>query len=241
MKIAIISDIHSNLEALKAVLDYIEGFSVDSIFCAGDIVGYGADPVECVEIIKKRADLVVAGNHDYGVVGKTDISKFKQSARSAIEWTSAQLDLNQKKWLASLDLVKNDNNIKIVHSSPLSPESWHYIRLNSSITAQFEAFSERVCFVGHSHKPGIWCSSGDRIECGSSYVLSGLSGYRYIVNVGSVGQPRDGDSRACIVIFDDESMMVEFHRVDYDIDSAANKIISANLPEQLASRLYKGR
>ncbi|HHS51086.1 MAG TPA: metallophosphoesterase [candidate division Zixibacteria bacterium] len=236
MKIAVLSDIHGNLPALEAVLDDARTVA-DEIVCLGDIVGYGASPVECIELIRATASLVVAGNHDYGAVGRHPLSKFSSFARAVIEWTSAQIGADNKEWLSSLKLVSSRAGAKFVHSSPLSPESWHYIRMNLDVDALFEAFAERVCFVGHTHEPAVWDMSGNAMPA-SDFAMSRER--RYIVDVGSVGQPRDEDPRACYVVFDIEEQNIEFRRVEYDIESAVKAIENAGLPDNLAVRLRFG-
>ncbi len=241
MRLAVLSDIHSNIEALEAVLGELRRFSPDRIICCGDVVGYGASPSECIALVREAADLVVAGNHDYGAIGMTDTSRFNPTARAAIEWTAQQLDFAEKKWLSSLPIESSIENCKFVHGSPLSPESWHYIRKSISINAQFDSFNEPVCFVGHSHIPGLWGTELNEYCPPREGLMQLYREYRYIIDVGSVGRPRDGEPKAAFVIFDTDDLQLEFVRVGYNIDSAARRIIDAGLPQKLAERLHEGK
>lgn len=241
MRIAFLGDIHSNIEALRSVFEEIQSRKVDEIACTGDIIGYCASPSECIEALVAVSPRIVAGNHDYAAVGKTDFSRFNPLAKAAIEWTSTRLSFGERAFLASLPVELSFESFKIVHSSPLSPESWHYIRKLTNIYAQFEAFGQRVCFIGHSHKPGLWKTTGFEPAyaegAGNVIFLSD----RCIVDIGSVGQPRDGDSRSGYVLFDTELFSVEFCRVKYDFSITAERILTAGLPEKLASRLFEGK
>ncbi len=242
MRIAVLGDIHGNILALESVLSDIKDRAIDEVVFVGDAVGYGANPVECLDTVLESMKIRVAGNHDFGAVGKVGVNRFNKKAKAAIEWTATKLDYAGKMAIASMPLTaKLGEDIKFVHASPLSPESWHYIRNRTGIGNQFAAFGERICFIGHTHVPAVWCSDGSEREIakdGDSMPLD--SALRYIVNVGSVGQPRDRDSRSCYVIYDDEARSVVFRRVEYDIESAAKRIVDAGLPEYLALRLFKG-
>ncbi len=240
MKTALISDIHSNLPALKAVLEDIHQENPDAIYCAGDIVGYGAQPSECIEKVSEVCETTVAGNHDWGAIGKANISSLNDWAQKAILWTAEQISYNEKRILAELPIMAYISDALIVHGTPKAPENWDYLLYASQLPAQFAAFSERLCFIGHSHSPLIWTESGEGLlpYYDRPFILN--KSERYIINVGSVGQPRDGDTRSCYVIFDDENMSVRFKRIEYNIDKATALIREAGLPEILASRLYLG-
>lgn len=226
MRWAVISDIHSNREALDAVLDSIELKRVDSIICLGDIVGYGADPNYCVEKVLSVTDAVVVGNHDHAAIGQTSIYFFNTYAKSATIWTTTELTEKNSASLKNLDFTFSKDNLLFVHSSPESPELWRYVFSLADAQFQFRQFSEKICFIGHSHVPALYKQSGSD---------------RKIINVGSVGQPRDRDSDACYYIYDDEADTGDWIRVKYDIDTAAEKIRKAGLPDILAARLYEGR
>ena len=216
-----------------------------TLLCLGDLVGYGADPVACVERVAECAAAVVAGNHEHGALGLLDLAWFNPLARAAALWTRGRLDGDHGRYLQSLALRATMEEATLVHASPRRPEAW-----DDLISAQdgFEVcgdFDTRLCFVGHSHRPGMWSlgSSGrehvDRLSPTGARVRL-LDGRRYIVNVGSVGQPRDRDPRAAYAIWDRDERTVTIRRVDYDYRTAAGKIVAAGLPRQLADRLADG-
>ena len=240
MRYAVLSDIHGNLEALRAVLADADT-RADDVLCLGDIVGYGADPAACVDLIGERARAVVAGNHEYAVIGRMDLAWFNRYARAAAEWTMAQVDSDCTAYLASLALSTEVHDATLVHASPRQPDEWDYLVTADDGLAAFAAFATRMCFVGHSHVPAVWSlgSSGPDHERGDIDV--GLdAGRRYIVNVGSVGEPRDHDSRAAYALWDVDARRVTVRRVPYDVATARAKIQAAGLPRFLADRLSAG-
>ena len=240
MRYAILSDIHGNLEALGAVLADA-GPRADGVLCLGDIVGYGADPVACIERVAERAEAVVAGNHEHGVAGLLDLAWFNDRARAAAEWTRGRLDDDHRAWLAARPLVHAVHDATLVHASPARPEEWDYLVSAQDGYEAFAAFATRLCFVGHSHRPGAWSvgSSGPAYEPGATDVAF-EHGRRYLVNVGSVGQPRDRDPRAAYALWDVDAHRVTIRRVPYDVDAARRKILAAGLPRFLAERLSVG-
>ena len=240
MRYAILSDIHGNLEALEAVLADA-GPRADGVLCLGDVVGYGADPAACVERVAERAEAVVAGNHEHGVAGLLDLGWFNEWARAAAEWTRAQLDDDQCAWLGSRPLVRVLEDATLVHASPARPEEWDYLISAEDGYEAFPAFATRVCFVGHSHRPGTWSlgSSGPAHEPNATETVF-ERGRRYLVNVGSVGQPRDRDPRAAYALWDTDEQRVVIRRVSYDLGGARRKILAAGLPTFLADRLSIG-
>ena len=240
MRYAILSDIHANLEALTAVLADAAG-AADAVLCLGDIVGYGADPEACVDLVGERAQAVVAGNHEYGVAGRMDLEWFNPFARAAAEWTASRLDRDHHAWLRSLPLTAEVEDATLVHASPDRPEEWDYLIEAGDGFDAFEAFDTRLCFVGHSHRPARWSlgSSGPDHERGATDIAL-ESGRRYIINVGSVGQPRDRDPRAAYAVWDIPARRVVLRRVSYDVTAARRKILSAGLPRVLGDRLTIG-
>ena len=240
MRYAIVSDIHGNLEALDAVLADATG-RADAILCLGDVVGYGADPGACVERLAVRAQVITAGNHEHGVTGLLDLDWFNPYARAAAEWTRERLDDDHRSYLATLPLVAQVDDATLVHASPEAPEEWDYLLSPDDGWAAFPYFATRWCFVGHSHVPGMWSvgSSGPDFEPRPA-IVTAEAGRRYIVNVGSVGQPRDRDPRAAYAIWDVDAGRVELRRVSYDIQAARDKIVAAGLPRYLADRLAAG-
>ncbi len=241
MRYAIISDIHGNLESLRAVLDDARE-RADAILCLGDVVGYGADPAACVELVAERCQAVVGGNHEHAVAGLMALDWFNPYARAAAEWTRERLDDDHRAWLAVLPLIRELEDATLVHASPAHPDEWEYLISAEDGYAAFPAFATRLCFVGHSHAPGVWTegSWGRAHEAGMAEITID-PGSRYIVNVGSVGQPRDRDPRAAWVLWDTAGRRVSLRRVGYDIGAARAKIVAAGLPRFLGDRLAEGR
>jgi diadenosine tetraphosphatase ApaH/serine/threonine PP2A family protein phosphatase len=240
VRYAILSDIHGNLEALRAVLADC-GDQADGVLCLGDTVGYGADPGACIELVAGRAHAIVGGNHEHGVAGRLDLTWFNRFARAAAEWTREQLDDDHRAYLGALPLVAEVEDATLVHASPAQPDEWDYLVTAEDGFAAFPHFATRWCFVGHSHTPGAWSlgSTGPDHHPGSVSVQS-ERGRRYIVNVGSVGQPRDRDPRAAYALWDVEAGRVDIRRVVYDVSAARRKIAEAGLPRFLADRLAAG-
>lgn len=240
MKYAIISDIHGNLEALEAVLAEIVPRPIDRYICLGDIVGYGANPRECLERVRDLNPIVVTGNHDAAACERTDIRYFNQPARAAALWTRDQLSLPERNYLASLPLVEEVEGMAMVHSSLNEPEKWHYILSQFDARPTFNLLPGPACFIGHSHVPVAFEEKGGGVRVLPPEVMM-EGGVRYIINVGSVGQPRDGDPRASFALWDTQAGRVEIIRVEYPIKPAQEKILRAGLPAILASRLSAGQ
>lgn len=232
MRIAILSDIHSNLEALTKALKVIDSMGVDEVVCLGDVVGYGANPNECLEIIRRRCKTILLGNHDLAAVDVSAAEFFAHLARVAAEWTHRTLTADNKKFLRSLPYTANRPDMLLVHASPHEPEEWHYIISTFDAFEAFKAFEERICFVGHSHVPGIFSPTGKAATVNKDD--------RFIVNVGSIGQPRDGNPQLSFGVFETEIWKYENIREDYDISGASAKILEAGLPRGLADRLFVG-
>jgi diadenosine tetraphosphatase ApaH/serine/threonine PP2A family protein phosphatase len=240
VRYAILSDVHGNLEALRAVLaDAAE--HADDLLCLGDAVGYGADPVACVDLLGARARFIVAGNHEHAVTGQLQLAWFNENARAAAEWTRDRLDRSSASYLAALPLVAEVHDATLVHASPRQPDEWEYLVDPEDGLAAFAAFTTRLCFVGHSHVPAVWSlgSSGPDYARGDTDITL-EAGRRYIVNVGSVGQPRDRDPRASYAIWDLDARRVRGRRVSYDVAVARAKIAAAGLPRFLGDRLTAG-
>lgn len=238
---AVISDVHANLEALSAVLKDIEREKLDTIFFLGDSVGYGPDPNECTEVLRDRARILLLGNHDLAAAGKSDLTFFNPAAKAAIKWTIEVLSNENTEFLRSLPLTEKikEYDVFLVHATPEEPGQWHYLTNEYNARINFEYFDERICFLGHSHIPFIAeLSSAGEITFHYSYAEIDETS-RYIVNAGSVGQPRDGDPGAAYVLFKENSM--EIRRVSYDIVITQNKMKKAGLPEDLIYRLSAGR
>jgi len=241
VRYAIISDIHGNLEALEAVLRDVEDTGAEEVLCLGDLVGYGANPNECVERVRERASAVVAGNHDWAAVGKLDLDYFNSAARAAAEWTGRVLDEENKRYLRGLPLTGRPiEDLLLVHSSPVDPQAWRNLFHPGQAALAFRSFKERLCLVGHTHQPVVFEETGGLFLGEQLLGLKFEDGSRYMVNVGSVGQPRDGDGRAAYCILDTEEMKLALRRVEYDVETAQAKIVMNGLPRTLAERLPLG-
>ncbi|MCU0452761.1 MAG: metallophosphatase family protein [Bacteroidetes bacterium] len=233
MRTAIISDIHGNLEALEAVLASIRSEGMDRIICLGDIVGYGADPGPCIDLVRSACAFAVLGNHDAAAVDISLAERFSSHAAAAIIWTGTKLSAEHLQYLRGLPLLHAESDRLYVHASPLEPALWNYVF--DSIDAR-EALTEvdrGVCFIGHTHTPALF---RDRKAAGPLRREESA-----IINVGSVGQPRDGAPEASYGTFDDDAWSYRNVRVPYDIDTAAKKIRESGLPSRLADRLFVGR
>ncbi len=233
MRIAIISDIHANKEGLDAALAEIRKRGADEIVCLGDIVGYGASPNECVETVRSVTSRILLGNHDEAALYPEKAEYFNPYARIAVEWTYDELSEDHRNFLRGLPFSTEIGELLFVHSSPLEPSEWHYIITLADASDNFSFFQQPICFVGHSHVPEVFCTDGR-----SETVVRGL---KFIVNVGSVGQPRDGNPQLSFGMFDTDAWVYENVRLDYDVQTAASKIRKAGLPKALADRLLVGR
>ena len=241
MRWAMISDIHANLQALESVLSKANEVGWDRMICLGDIVGYGADPSKCMDLVTARCDAVIMGNHDAAAVGLADTSKFNPAARRATEWTAAALSREHRRFIGGLPYQVVFEGFEIVHSTPDDPPAWHYLMTEFDAAALYDSFETGMLFYGHTHVPALFARKVDGIvESLEPESFSTRTDCSYIVNVGSVGQPRDGDPRASFAVFDTGEGRVEFYRVDYDIPLAQKRIIDAGLPEILATRLSHG-
>ena len=240
-RIGIFSDIHGNLQALETILRILETEEkVDHFFCCGDIVGYGGNPNECVNLVRAKNCPVVAGNHDHAALGMTDTSYFNEIAKTAIQWTGEVLTPENAEFLRNLPLTIVEDDFLIVHSSPKDPAAWNYILTLGDARIIFEHFTQQICFVGHSHQPFIIEYANEKLSCPSQPFISVAEGRRYLINVGSVGQPRDGNPDAAYAIYDRKEQRIEIKRVEYDLATAQEAIRTHGLPLQLAERLNHG-
>ncbi len=249
MKIAIISDIHSNLEALKKVLEFYQSKKADSLFFLGDLVGYGPSPCEACDLMKKYIHNSVMGNHDYAVSYENNsvLDTFNLSAREMVLWTRNKLNEKSPEYLEilrDLPLLRETENLTFVHSTPYRPQEWNYIFNIRQAYYMFYEFKTQICFVGHSHQPYILEKNpADELTLIDSNSVTIKKDHRYIINIGSVGQPRDLDNRACIAFLDisSGSGRYELYRLDYDIKKTQHKMRERNLPKYLIDRLKEGK
>ncbi|MFA5100144.1 MAG: metallophosphoesterase family protein [Candidatus Omnitrophota bacterium] len=242
MRYAILSDIHANLEGLTQVLHTLRNDSIDGYYCLGDIVGYGANPNECIDEIRNVAGVSLAGNHDWAAAGVMPLDYFNDFAREAIIWTRGVLTAGNSSFLGKLQLVLNDPAMTMVHGTLIDPEDFHYM-FNSGIAREtFQVMKTDVCFVGHTHVAGVFIrDETGGVSFDARPAVSIEKGRKYIVNAGSVGQPRDNNPEAAYCVFDTGAMTVEIKRVVYDIASARRKMLNAGLPRFLAERIIVGR
>ncbi len=243
MRFAIIADIHANLTAFTAVLDDIEHRGgVEEVWCLGDVVGYGPDPHECIELLRQYNHVCAAGNHDWAAVGKIDTSDFNPNAAAACRWTAQQLSTEDIEYLSSLPLVIQRNDFTLVHGSPREP-IWEYLLSASSAKQNFAYFQSQFCLVGHSHVPLIFEHSEAGTCSLSQFPVDNaltLTKNRLIINPGGVGQPRDGDPRASYAIYDSEARAITHYRIPYDIGATQTRMMKHRLPMPLVKRLSYG-
>ncbi len=239
-RIGIFSDIHGNLHALEAIMSALKEENLEQLFCCGDIVGYGANPNECIEMIRDLNCPVVVGNHDYAALGLANIEYFNEVAREAISWTSKVLTKDNRKYLKTLPFTHTEETFLFVHASPRAPEEWNYIINMGQAELNFHYFEQQICFIGHSHQPFIVGMRNGVLSRLGPVSTEIVEDTRYLINVGSVGQPRDRDPRACYAICDMNEKVVHIKRVDYDVEGAQNAILDNNLPRELAERLAYG-
>ncbi len=249
MRLAILSDIHSNLPALETVLEEVRAAGVDETWCLGDIVGYGAEPNECTALVRDRCAVSLVGNHDLAALDELDISTFSPAAAAAVRWTREVISAETADFLGGLEPSREGADVALYHASPRDP-IWEYVLWPDQAAECIRVQASRVSFIGHSHVAlffaladegthgratdarGAQAGAGTSLEIGRG---------RWLINPGSVGQPRDGDPRAAWLELDTEAWKATFHRVAYDIDRAADAIVSTELPEHLARRLYVGQ
>ncbi len=241
MRYGIFSDVHSNLEALTAVLTALAGDSVDRVLCGGDLVGYAAEPEACVAAVRQAAHGVVAGNHDWAVAGRFPFEWFQETARVALQWTTGQISPATAQYLAALPLTWRDEQVTVAHGTLHEPEAFHYLLDTRQAEASFKVQRTPVAFVGHTHVPVVFRREADgTVRVQRDPVVPLHPGLRYLVNVGSVGQPRDHHPEATYCLYDTAAARVEFKRVPYPVGITQGKIRAAGLPVRFADRLGHG-
>jgi diadenosine tetraphosphatase ApaH/serine/threonine PP2A family protein phosphatase len=243
MRIAILSDIHSNLEALTEALAVVAREQPDRIVCLGDVVGYGASVNECCALVRQHAAVTLLGNHDAAVSGRMDYSFYYDAARHALDWTASRIEQGHLEWLRGLPFTHREGDAAFSHGSPVVPEAYEYVfalEQARELVPHLPILAE-VNFLGHSHlcKSFALGPAGEVVEVVSNRF--GLrAGWKYVISVGSIGQPRDCDNRACFVIYDTARREVAYHRVAYDIEASAQKIFDADLALNFGKRLFLG-
>ena len=243
MRYAILGDIHANLAALEAVLVAVDAGGVEAIIQVGDVVGYGAAPKEVIKVLRERSATVVKGNHDAACVKELDCRLFNKDARAGVRFTEGQLQREELQWLQQLPLVAETEHCSVAHGTLHRPERFDYVQSIGDAEPSLDIMQHPVCFVGHTHVPVTIMRlvedphrTSYTIERGVDLSESSVA----LVNVGSVGQPRDEDPRAAYAIYDSEKKRVDMFRVDYDIEREADRIVRAGLPKMLADRLFLG-
>ena len=243
MRVAIVSDVHGNRHAFEAVLDAVEAAGAEELWCLGDLVGYGAEPDACVELARRHAAVCLAGNHDLAVCGRLPLDQFVRGAELSIEWTRATIAPEHVEWLATLEPQKLDEAVGLYHASPRDPV-WEYVLSPLQAELCIDRLEHRIACIGHSHMAlqysrmdgavasGGTCRAGVELDVGSG---------TWLLNPGSVGQPRDGDPRAAWLLLDTSARTASFRRSEYDVSGAAAAIRAARLPDSLAERLSHGQ
>jgi diadenosine tetraphosphatase ApaH/serine/threonine PP2A family protein phosphatase len=246
LRAAVLSDIHSNRQALEAVFASVDEAGVDEVWCLGDMVGYGADPDRCTALVRERCATCLAGNHDLAVLGALDIGSFSEGAAAAVAWTRENVREETLGFLAELDPAGSREEVGLFHASPRDP-IWEYVLAGDQAEAGFEAMEERVGLIGHSHialfflhPPSTRLGHAQGAQAGDETELELAEG-EWLLNPGSVGQPRDGDPRAAWLELDTGNWTARWHRVAYDVEAAGAAIRAAGLPASLAERLEVGR
>jgi predicted phosphodiesterase len=240
MRYAIIADIHGNLEAFQTVLDDIKTQNVQQIVCLGDVVGYNANPKECLDIIRAMNVPIVKGNHDEYCSSEDQLEGFNPHAAEAVIWTRNQLTTDDRQWLRDLKYSRMVANFTIVHATLDAPQRWGYVFDKLAAAASFPYQNTQLCFFGHTHVPVAFMR--DTAVRGGTYSKFKIDpAKKYFINVGAVGQPRDNNPKAGYVVYDTDAGTIELRRLDYDIATTQAKIRAAGLPERLAERLEFGR
>ena len=240
MKFAIIADIHANLEAFEVVLEDIKNQNCTHIACLGDVVGYNANPKECLDIVRSMNIPCVKGNHDEYCSSEEHLEGFNPAAAEAVNWTRKQLTDDDRQWLRDLRYTRMVTSFTIVHATLDGPQRWGYVFDKLAAAASFTYQNTAICFFGHTHVPVAFMR--DNMVRGGTYSkFKTEPGKKYFVNVGAVGQPRDGNPKAAYVVYDVLEGTIELRRLDYDIPKAQAKIRAAGLPERLAERLDYGK
>lgn len=240
MRYAVIADIHANLEAFEVVLADTKEQNCTHYCCLGDVVGYNANPKECLDIVRSMGMPCVKGNHDEYCSTEDDLEGFNPHAAEAVNWTRKQLGAEDRKWLRDLKYVRLVASFTIVHATLDGPQRWGYVFDRLAAAASFTYQNTSVCFFGHTHVPVAFVRDS-AVRGGTYSKFKVEAGKKYFVNVGAVGQPRDGNPKAGYVVYDMNEGTIELRRLDYDIPKAQKKIMEARLPQRLADRLALGK
>jgi predicted phosphodiesterase len=241
MKYAIIADIHANLEAFNTVLADIKAQNCTHVACLGDVVGYNANPKECLDMVRAMNIPVVKGNHDEYCSIENDLEGFNPHAAEAINWTRDQLTAEDRQWLRDLKYMRLVTSFTLVHATLDQPQRWGYVFDKLAAAASFTYQNTAICFFGHTHVPLAFVRDAGQVKGGTYSKFKIEPGKKYFINVGSVGQSRDGVPKATYVVYEMQEQSIELRRLDYDMATTQKKILDAGLPARLAERLALGR
>ncbi|MFA6281466.1 MAG: metallophosphoesterase family protein [Candidatus Omnitrophota bacterium] len=240
MRYAIFSDVHGNLEAFEKAIEFFKQEAIGRFIFLGDIAGYGANPKEVIGLLKDMNPAIVAGNHDWGVTDKLDIENFSEYAETAILWTKKIITEKDKEYIRTFPLTHEEDDFFCIHGSLDAPENFNYITGINEARTSFLLLKKQILFVGHSHKAQIYYANTEGISFHPQSEISIKDNEKYIINVGSIGQPRDRDRRLSFCIYDSDEKLARIVRLEYNIIAAAEKITNAGLPAMLSSRLFIG-
>lgn len=240
-RFAVFSDVHGNLPALQKFLGEVEALELQQIYCLGDLVGYGAHPNECCELVRLSDMPAVIGNHDLVAADpEASLLSFNEVARQAALWTREQLSEDNREFLRSLPYTIQTDHTFFAHASPCRPEEWNYVLTQGEAMDNFGCFQHWLAFIGHSHQPFVVQLKDNALSCPESRTIKIDPESRYLVNVGSLGQPRNRDPKSSYVIVDLDQGEITFKRMEYPVFEAQRAILEAGLPVELADRLSKG-
>ncbi len=240
MRYGIIADIHGNLEAFESVLESLSRAKIEKYLCAGDIIGYGADPRECIKMTRELDAVAVLGNHDAASAGLIGMDYFNDVSAKAVKWTKQNMEENDFNFLKSIGFTYVNKHLTLVHGTLRKPSEFNYMTDPEAAGETFNLMKTDICFIGHTHVPGVFSLKGGELSYSRKKKTAISAGERLIVNVGSVGQPRDGDPRSCYAVYDTDEASVVLKRVAYDVKKAQKKILKTGLSPFLADRLGAG-
>lgn len=242
MRLALISDIHANLEALQAVLDDITRQKADKICCLGDVIGYGCDPAECLRLVNENCAIKLMGNHEYAAMGLMPATYLNEIAQESLKWTQHHINDREMAIISDFEMDTILDDLYLVHASPFEPDKWHYIMTLAEAQKAFDSFEMKISLFGHTHIPVIYSLSPERrLRQTAGHDFLPDADNRYLINIGSVGQPRDNDPRACYAVFDTDEWSVNYYRTPYNINLTQEKMTRAQIPPMLIERLSTGR
>ncbi len=241
MRYGIFSDVHNNLEAFETALKFYKKERIDKFIFNGDIIGYCANPKECISLLESLKPVCVVGNHDWAVIGRFDLNYFNNYAKEALLWTRNVLSGQELDYLKTFVLTYREGDFVCVHGSLESPAEFNYIIHAEDARRNFAQLDKKILFIGHSHRTESFCLKEDKLSYSKEEMIKIKPKCKYIINEGSIGQPRDRDPRLSVCIYDSDDKVVKLKRLEYNIKKAADKILNKGLPNILATRLFQGQ